>query len=98
MTARLSGSRLVLGLYAMMIAFSGVTGLLFARVVEEPRPPALFFLVSLPPTGVGFAVYGAVTVAVALGVPLALIVVVSTRIDDANDAVKADDTVESNDA
>lgn len=82
MTDTRRGPRFVLGLYAFLVAFSGVAGVLFASVVENPRPPALLFLVSLPPTALGFAVYGAVTVGIVLGVPLAGVVYASRRIDD----------------
>jgi hypothetical protein len=75
------GRRFVVVLYLLLVAFAAVAGLLFARVVADPEPPRLLFLVPLPPTGLGFAVYGAVTVALVLGVPLALVVYVSRRAD-----------------
>ena len=81
-TRRFSGPRFVLGLYAFLVAFSVVAGVLFARVVEEPTPPRLFFVLPLPPTELGFAVYGGVTIAVVLGVPLVLVQFAS-RYDDA---------------
>lgn len=71
------GRRFVVALYVLIVAFAGGAGVGFASVVENPDPPALFFLLPLPPTAVGFAVYGAVTVAVVLGVPLALVTAVS---------------------
>jgi hypothetical protein len=70
------GPRFVIGLYAVLVALSGLLGALFA-----PEPPRLLFLVSLPPTAVGFAVYGAVTVALVLGVPLVGVVYVSRRVE-----------------
>lgn len=77
-----SGPGFVLVLYALLVAFGGVAGVLFATVVENPRPPALFFLVTLAPTRLGFALYGALTMVVVLGLPLAAVVYVSrTRID-----------------
>jgi hypothetical protein len=81
-TRRFSGPRFVLGLYAFLVTFSVVAGVLFVRVVEEPTPPRLFFVVPLPPTELGFAVYGGVTIAVVLGVPL-LLVQYASRYDDA---------------
>jgi hypothetical protein len=78
----LGGRRFVLVLYLALVALSGVLGVLFTTAVEEPSPPVLFFLVELPPTAVGFGLYGAVTVAVVLGVPLALVAAVSTLVDD----------------
>lgn len=80
--SRLRGRRLVLWLYAGLVAAAGLMGVLFSLVVEEPEPPALLFLFELPPSTVGFAVYGAVTIGIALGVPLALVVLVSARIDE----------------
>lgn len=79
-TAR-RGPRFVLGLYGVLVALSGLLGVLFAVVVSNPDPPRLLFVVALPPTPVGFAVYGAVTVALVLGVPLAGVVYVSRRIE-----------------
>ena len=79
---RFDGPRFVLVLYAALVSFAVVAGVLFARVVEEPTPPRLFFVVPLPPTELGFAVYGGVTIAVVLGVPL-LLVRYASRYDDA---------------
>lgn len=79
---RLDGRRFVLVLYVALVAVSGGIGVLFTTAVDDPSPPALFFLVELPPTAVGFGLYGAVTVAVVLGVPLLFVVAVSASIDD----------------
>jgi hypothetical protein len=75
------GPRFVLSLYAGLVAFAGVIGVLFAAVVTDPEPPRLLFLLPLPPTTLGFAVYGAVTVGLVLGVPLAGVVYVSRHVD-----------------
>jgi hypothetical protein len=77
----IGGRRFVLVLYALLVAFAGGAGVAFATVVENPEPPALLFVVPLPPTALGFAVYGALTVALVLGVPLALVTLVSARAD-----------------
>ena len=82
MTTALRGRRFVLALYAVLVCFAAVAGALFASVVANPEPPALFFVVPLPPTALGFAAYGAVTIAVVLGVPLALVARVSANLDD----------------
>jgi hypothetical protein len=87
---RLGGRRFVVVLYLALVALSGVLGVLFTTAVEDPSPPALFFLVDLPPTAVGFGLYGALTVAVVLGVPLALVVAVSTLVDDVDAVGRAD--------
>lgn len=76
------GRRSVVTLYVLLVGFATVAGVLFANVVDNPEPPAFLFLVSLPPTAAGFALYGGLTVAVVLGVPLAAVVYVSRRIDD----------------
>lgn len=79
------GPRLVLVLYASLVAFAAVAGVLFATVVENPVPPRLFFVLTLPPTRLGFAVYGGVTVATVLGVPLSFVVLAARRDDAALD-------------
>lgn len=63
------------------MALSGLLGVLFSVVVTDPEPPRLLFVLPLPPTPVGFAVYGAVSIALVLGVPLAGVVYVSRRIE-----------------
>lgn len=80
---QLGGRRFVVGLYVALVAFAGGAGVLFARVVENPSPPSFLFVVPLPANEVGFALYGALTVALALGVPLALIALVSRNLEDA---------------
>lgn len=79
----LHGRRFVLALYVVIVAFAAVIGVLFSTAVGDPRPPVLFFLVELPPTALGFALYGGVTVATVLGVPLLAVAVVSERVDTA---------------
>ncbi|MFC6988222.1 cox cluster protein [Haloplanus sp. GCM10025708] len=78
---QLDGRRLVLVLYAVVVFLSAVGGVFVGTFVPDLRAPSLFFLVSLPPTPTGLAVFGAVTVGVGLGVPLLLVVLVS-RGDD----------------
>lgn len=79
---RFDGPRFVLVLYALLSAVGGVAGVLVATFVEAATAPALYGVLTLPATPLGFAVYGAVTIATVLGVPLALVVYVSRRIDD----------------
>jgi hypothetical protein len=78
-----SGPRFVGFLYVALVCVSGAAGFLVGTFVENLRPPRFLFLVPFPPTPVGFAAYGALTVALVLGVPLLLVVLVSTRVDDA---------------
>ena len=88
--SRFDGPRLVLTLYALLVGVGLVGGALVGVFVPEATAPYLFGLVALPPTPVGFAVYGAVTVAAVLGVPLALVAYVSRRVDDP-DAVEVEE-------
>lgn len=101
-TRGLGGRRFVLFLYLALVCVSGVLGVLFTVAVDDPSPPALFFLVELPATALGFGLYGALTVAVVLGLPLLLVVAVSERVDDVDavgraDGVGADDGVGAGD-
>jgi hypothetical protein len=84
------GRRFVVVLYLALVAVSGVMGGLFTLAVDDPAPPALFFLVELPPTVVGFALYGAATIAIVLGLPLALVVAVSAFVDDVDAVGRAE--------
>ena len=86
----LGGKRFVIGLYLVLVAISSVMGALFTVAIDDPDPPALFFLVELPPTAVGFGLYGAITIGVVLGVPLALVVAVSATVDDVDTVGRAD--------
>lgn len=80
--SRLDGPRIVLALYATLVAVGGAAGVLVATFIDGLSAPALYAVIPLPPTALGFAVYGAVTIATVLGVPLALVIYVSRRIDD----------------
>src|SRR6056297_2719476 len=54
-----------------------------ATVVGEVDPPRLLFLIELPPTPIGMAVFGAGTIGLVLGVLLVAVTVISDRFDDA---------------
>lgn len=81
-STQLSGRRLVLVLYVLVVCLSAVGGVLIGTFAPDLRAPSLFFLVALPPTPAGLAVFGAVTVGVGLGVPLFLVVLASRREDE----------------
>lgn len=87
MASGLRGQRVVVGLYSLIVAFTGVAGYMTASVVGEIDPPRLLFLVELPPTPLGLAVFGAVTIGLVLGVLLVAVTVVSERFDDATPGV-----------
>jgi len=78
---RHDGRRMVLLLYAAIVGIAGVLGTILGEFVFAGTGPELFFLIELPPTALGFAAFGAVTVAVGLGVPLALVVYLSRGVD-----------------
>jgi hypothetical protein len=79
----LRGQRVVVGIYLVIVAFTGVAGYMTATVVGEVDPPRLLFLIELPPTPIGLAVFGAGTIGLVLGVLLVAVTVVSDRFDDA---------------
>jgi len=87
---RLGGRQFVVLLYLALVAISGVMGVLFTTAVDDPSPPALFFAFELPPTAVGFGLYGAITIAVVLGLPLVLVVAVSELVDDVDAVGRAE--------
>lgn len=76
------GRRFVVGLYAALVSVGAVAGVLTATFVDELSRPELFGVLPLPATPLGFAVFGGVTMAFVLGVPLTLVIYVSRRIDN----------------
>lgn len=71
------GRRFVLWLYLAVVALAGAMGFVIGTVGPEGLSPVLFGVVPLPPTPVGTALYGVVTVGTILGVALGLVVAVS---------------------
>jgi hypothetical protein len=76
------GPRLVGIVYFALVVVAGVAGALVSVFVGGLRAPRFLFLVPFPPTLLGFAAYGALTIAVVLGIPLALVAFVSRHVDD----------------
>lgn len=74
-----SGRRVVLLLYVVVIAIAGVTGFALGYIGPRDLDPQLFGFIAMPPTPLGMAAYGAITLAVVLGVVIALVVFVSER-------------------
>lgn len=83
MSATLRGDRLVVRLYLIIVALTGVMGYVLGWASEEIIPPELFGVIALPPTPVGVAVFGMVTIGTGLGVLLAGVVYVANNFDDA---------------
>ena len=74
------GSRVVVVLYIVVVAITGLTGYLLGSIGPEGlRSVTLLGVVTLPPTPIGLAIYGAVTLGVGLGVALGLVAFVSRR-------------------
>ena len=74
-----SGRRVILVLYVVVVAIAGFTGFAIGSIGPRDLDPELFGFVQLPPTPLGMAAYGAITLAVVLGVVLALVIFVSDR-------------------
>lgn len=72
-----SGRRLVIGIYVGLIAFAGMMGYILGVIVDDLRAVSLLGLIPIPPTPIGLAVYGAVTIALLLGVLLLLVIYVA---------------------
>jgi len=77
-----AGDRVVVGVYLVIVALSGVMGFVLGAIRPTDLDPELFGFIALPPTPFGVAVYGMVTVGLGLGVLLGLVVVVSNRTED----------------
>jgi hypothetical protein len=82
MSSGISGQRLVVGIYLVIVCFTGIAGYLTAGAVDEINTPRLLFLIEFPATRLGFAASSALTVAVVLGILLGLVMVISKRLDD----------------
>lgn len=68
-----AGRRVVVAIYVGLTAFAGLMGFILGIVIEDLEGIALFGLISVPPTPVGLAVYGAVTIGIVLGILLLLV-------------------------
>ena len=75
-----SGRTVVLVVYVAVVALAGGWGYLLGTLgIQDLQSVRLFFLIPLPPTPVGLAVYGIGTLGVGLGVLLLAIRFVSRR-------------------
>lgn len=87
-----SGQRIVLAMYAVLVTAGGLFGAVLPLAVENLRPPTYLFLIELPPTSLGLAAYGALTVGTILAVPLIAVVLASRyAIDDEAVGTASDD-------
>ncbi|ELZ91661.1 cox cluster protein [Haloferax mucosum ATCC BAA-1512] len=81
-SSNVRGHRFVLGLYVILVAAAGTAGFLAGTFVRDLTAPRFLFVIPFPATPVGFAAYGALTIALVLGLPLVLVVYVSSELDD----------------
>ena len=84
MSSGLRGQRVVVGLYLIIVAFTGVAGYMTATVVGNINPPRFLFLIEFPPTPLGLAAFGALTIGLVLGILLVAVTVVSEYADDSS--------------
>jgi hypothetical protein len=77
-TAR-RGNRVVLFVYGAIVVIAGVMGFILGSARPRDLDPELFGVIQLPPTPLGTALYGMITVAVGLGLFLSLVVCVARR-------------------
>jgi hypothetical protein len=75
----LSGRQLVATLYLIVVGIAAFTGLVLGVIAPRDLDPQLFGFIAMPPTPLGMAAYGGITLAVVLGVMLVGVVVVSGR-------------------
>ncbi|KYH25813.1 hypothetical protein HAPAU_24910 [Halalkalicoccus paucihalophilus] len=66
--SRVSGRRVVITIYVSLVAFAGVMGYILGSIIEDLQSIMLLGVIAIPPTPLGFAVYGSVTIALLLGV------------------------------
>lgn len=76
-TAETPGQTVVLRIYVAIVTLAGVMGFVLGTIRPANLQPELFGVIDLPPTPLGVALYGSITVAVGLGVLLALVIYVS---------------------
>lgn len=72
---------MVLTVYVGAVAIAGLLGALLGAVGPADLEPRLFGLLALPPTPLGTATYGAVTVLVVMGALLLAVAYVSRRLE-----------------
>ncbi|MHB9286671.1 cox cluster protein [Halobacteriales archaeon Cl-PHB] len=80
---RLGGERVVVAIYLVLTVVTGGFGYVIGVIRPDALAPTLFFLVDLPPTPLGMAIYGMVTVGTILGLLLLLVRYVGREFDTA---------------
>ena len=75
------GPRFVTALYLAVVALTGVFGYVIGAIRPANLEPELFMLIDLPPTPLGVALYGMLTVGILLGGLLLLVRYVGEEYD-----------------
>lgn len=76
---RRPGTSIVTAMYLIIVALTGVFGYVIGTITPGQIDPQLFGVVALPPTPLGVAIYGVVTVGLLLGVLLLAVDYVSKK-------------------
>ncbi|WP_135667051.1 DUF7520 family protein [Halorhabdus rudnickae] len=80
-TTAIRGRRVVLIVYLVVVTIAGLMGAILGATRPDVVDPVLFGVFPLPPSVLGMAVYGMVTVGLAIGVLLVAVSYVATRFD-----------------
>ncbi|WP_275740717.1 hypothetical protein [Halorhabdus sp. SVX81] len=75
------GRRVVVGVYLIITVIAGVMGAILGAARPDVVEPELFGVIALPPTALGMAIYGMVTIGLGLGVLLVAVSYVADRFD-----------------
>ncbi|MFC6961807.1 DUF7520 family protein [Halocatena marina] len=75
----LGGRKFVMYLYVTIVGIAAMAGFTIGSFGIEGLDPELFGVIQLPPTAIGMAVYGAITIATLLGSIFLLMIFVSNR-------------------
>lgn len=85
-TPELGGQQFITFFYIAIVALTAIFGYIIGKFGIKGMDPELFGFIQLPKTPIGMALYGALTIAVILGVLLLLVVYVSNRYAEPIDA------------
>lgn len=75
----LGGHRFVFILYGVVVSVAAIAGAIIGSIGIKGLDPKLFGLIELPPTPIGTALFGAITMGTILGILLCVVVLVSER-------------------
>lgn len=76
------GQRFVTGLYLVIVGIATLAGYIIGSLGIEGMDPELFGIIQLPPTALGMALYGGITVGTMLGALFVVMIYVSNRYAD----------------